>query len=109
MQIDPFLHLVQDGKLQAINPGSDCGSKVYGSKEDDEYALKALSQIKIAKEQTRESFAAIIVKSLENLSEVKFHLKILYLLNEARNINFFKTSHLTDDLGFCFCSLNHPY
>lgn len=72
MQVDPFLHLVQDNKLQAVNSGSDCASKVYGSKEDDECALKALSQIKIAEEQTRESFATIIVKSLENLSEVKF-------------------------------------
>ncbi|KAJ9695796.1 hypothetical protein PVL29_010994 [Vitis rotundifolia] len=67
--VEPFLHLVQDNKLQAVNSGSDCASKVYGSKEDDECALKALSQIKIAEEQTRESFATIIVKSLENLSE----------------------------------------
>ena len=71
MQIDPFLHLVQDGKLQAVNPGSVRASKAYGSKEDDECALKALSQIRIDEEHTRESFATIIVKRLENLSEVK--------------------------------------
>lgn len=73
LQVDPYLHLVQDGKLRAVNPGSDSASKVYGSKEDDEDALKALSQIKITEEQTRESFATTIVNSLENLSEVKSH------------------------------------
>ena len=109
MQVDPFLHLVQDGKLQAVNPGSVGASKAYGSKEDDEYALKALSQIKIAEEHARESFATIIVKSLENLSEVKKKVKIIYLLNKARDINCFMPNHLNDVLGCCLCSLKHLY
>ncbi|KAM1124282.1 hypothetical protein ACFX2H_039338 [Malus domestica] len=35
--VDPFLQLVDDRKLQAINSGPDQVRKVYGSKEDDEY------------------------------------------------------------------------
>uniref|UniRef100_A0A8N4II40 Uncharacterized protein LOC105053077 n=1 Tax=Elaeis guineensis var. tenera TaxID=51953 RepID=A0A8N4II40_ELAGV len=33
--VDPFLHLVDDGKLQAVNTVTDLLTKVYGSKEDD--------------------------------------------------------------------------
>ncbi|EXB93650.1 hypothetical protein L484_018036 [Morus notabilis] len=66
-EVDPFLHLVEDRELQAVN----CGSKAnaYGSKEDDGLARKSLSEIQITEDQTREFFASEIVKSVEDLSD----------------------------------------
>ncbi|KAK8570510.1 hypothetical protein V6N13_003188 [Hibiscus sabdariffa] len=61
---DPFLQLVNDCKLQTTNPG-----KIYGSKEDDEDALKSLSEIRLAENQSKESLATMIVKFLGNLSD----------------------------------------
>ncbi|PQQ10988.1 uncharacterized protein Pyn_15866 [Prunus yedoensis var. nudiflora] len=65
--VDPFLHLVEDRKLQAVKTGSDHPTIAYGSKED--VALKSLSEIAITEEQTREFFASQIVKSLDKLSD----------------------------------------
>ncbi|KAE8723334.1 protein OBERON 4-like [Hibiscus syriacus] len=63
---DPFLQLVDDCKLQITNPG-----KIYGSKEDNEDALKSLSEIHLAENQSKESLATMIVKFLGNLSDVE--------------------------------------
>ncbi|XP_052878498.1 protein SEMI-ROLLED LEAF 2 isoform X2 [Gossypium arboreum] len=66
--IDPFLRLVDDCKLQTtkdeLNPG-----KIYGSKEDDEDALKSLSEIHLAENQSKDSLATMIVKFLGKLSD----------------------------------------
>lgn len=69
-QVDPFLCLVGDHKLQVIKKEADHPKNVFGSKEDDRLALKFLSEIEITQDQTRESFASEIVNSLENLSDV---------------------------------------
>ncbi|RDX77904.1 Protein EFR3-like protein, partial [Mucuna pruriens] len=58
--VDPFLQLVNDSKLQAVKQSS----KVYGSKEDDEDALKTLSSVKLTESQSKESCATMIVQSL---------------------------------------------
>lgn len=76
-QADPFLELVEDRKLQAVNGGSKQHTNAYGSKEDDDSASNSLSQIQLSENQTRESFASEIVKSLGSLPEVKFLLLIL--------------------------------
>ncbi|KAL3533790.1 hypothetical protein ACH5RR_007311 [Cinchona calisaya] len=65
--IDPFLSLVEDSKLQALDTGSKFGKIEYGSKEDDSSALKCLSEIAITKDQTREHMVSIIMNSLDNL------------------------------------------
>ncbi|KAA3462063.1 Protein EFR3 [Gossypium australe] len=68
--VDPFLRLVDDCKLQTtkdeLNPG-----KIYGSKEDDEDALKSLSEIHLAENQSKDSLATMIVKFLGKLSDVE--------------------------------------
>ncbi|XVE75621.1 hypothetical protein DITRI_Ditri12bG0107900 [Diplodiscus trichospermus] len=79
--VDPFLHLVEDRKLQAVNNGSNPTS-VYGSKEDDDFALKTLSQIQIAPEQRRETLASEIMKSLGNLSQPELSSTQAQLLKE---------------------------
>lgn len=67
-QVDPYLHLIDDSKLKAV----EGGYIPYGSKEDDAYALKSLSDIKFTKDQTKESLASWITRSFKNLSDVNF-------------------------------------
>ncbi|XVF07235.1 hypothetical protein REPUB_Repub06bG0121300 [Reevesia pubescens] len=80
--VDPFLRLVEDHKLQAVKTGSDQPTIVYGSKEDDNLAVKTLLQIQIAPEQCRETLASEIVKSLGNLSEPELSAIRAQLLKE---------------------------
>lgn len=70
-KVDPFLHLFEDKKLRAINTGSDLPKIIFGSKEDDDLALKFLSDIENTDDQTRENFASEILKSLENLPNIQ--------------------------------------
>ncbi|XP_058729483.1 protein SEMI-ROLLED LEAF 2-like [Vicia villosa] len=79
--VDPFLTLVNDSKLQATVDTSGQPSKVYGSKEDDEEALKSLSSIKLTESQSNESFVTMIVQSLEELSYESSMLKERLLNN----------------------------
>ncbi|KAM1401745.1 hypothetical protein ACFX1X_028901 [Malus domestica] len=67
--VDPFLRLVDDHKLQAVISGPDQVRKVYGSKEDDENALRSLSAIEKSENQSKESFATMIVQTLRNSPE----------------------------------------
>ena len=69
-QVDPFLQLVDYCKLQTAKTELQHPGKVYGSKEDDEDALKSLSEIELAENQSKESLAIMIVKFLGNLSDV---------------------------------------
>ncbi|XP_057959815.1 protein SEMI-ROLLED LEAF 2-like isoform X2 [Malania oleifera] len=80
--VDPFLHLVEDCKLQAVDTGPNLPRNAYGSKEDDNSALKSLSEIEISENLTREFFASTIVKSLENLSDSESSNIKEQLLNE---------------------------
>ncbi|KAJ8565062.1 hypothetical protein K7X08_001522 [Anisodus acutangulus] len=69
--VDPFLHLVEDSKLQAADSSSGNGKFIYGSNEDDSSAQKCLSQINITEHQSTESMISLILKSLSNLSDVE--------------------------------------
>ncbi|KAK9154874.1 hypothetical protein Sjap_002354 [Stephania japonica] len=79
--VDPFLHLADDSKLKATRLVSDHRIK-YGSKEDDELALKSLSAIVITERESKEIWASTIVKSLENLSNEETSSIKEQLLNE---------------------------
>ena len=76
-QVDPYLRLVEDRKLEAVTTDSGHPAIVYGSKDDDSSALKSLSEIDVTGNQSREFFAAEIAKSLANLANVK-HLSDLF-------------------------------
>ncbi|KAG6638408.1 hypothetical protein CIPAW_10G032800 [Carya illinoinensis] len=67
--VDPFLHVVEDCKLQAVKSRSDHPANIYGSKEDDNSASKYLSEKEITEDQTREFFVSEILKSLDHLPE----------------------------------------
>lgn len=71
-QIDPFLRLVDDRKLQALDQKIVEGDmvKIYGSAEDNEAALKTLSMINIGEDQSPEFYASRILKANEKLSDV---------------------------------------
>ncbi|KAK1267713.1 hypothetical protein QJS04_geneDACA015603 [Acorus gramineus] len=79
--VDPFLQLVEDSRLQAVNPANH-HLRVYGSKEDDDAALRCLSAITITENQTKESMASVIVKSLGSLSDSESSTIRQQLLNE---------------------------
>ncbi|KAK8609218.1 hypothetical protein V6N13_025524 [Hibiscus sabdariffa] len=64
---DPFLHLVEECKLKAADTRPDL--PFYGSEEDDNCALKTLSQIEIIPMQRRETLASEILQSLGISSE----------------------------------------
>ncbi|KAH7527862.1 hypothetical protein FEM48_Zijuj05G0011600 [Ziziphus jujuba var. spinosa] len=59
---DPYLQLVDDCKLETVNTGS--GQLGYGSKEDDEEAMKSLSAIQPTEIKSKEAFANMIVQNL---------------------------------------------
>ncbi|OVA19391.1 hypothetical protein BVC80_9055g12 [Macleaya cordata] len=80
--IDPFLHLVEDSRLQAVKNESDCLVKVYGSKEDDVASLKSLSAIEITDDQSKESLASMVSRGLGNLSDAEMSTIREQLLNE---------------------------
>ncbi|CAM8920133.1 unnamed protein product [Rhodiola kirilowii] len=61
---DPYLQLVDDCKLVVVKSGSGQQQKVYGSKEDDEDALKALATVEINETQTADFYASMIIKML---------------------------------------------
>ncbi|XP_073288526.1 protein SEMI-ROLLED LEAF 2-like isoform X2 [Primulina huaijiensis] len=71
--VDPFLQLVDDCKLQAGDGKTEVNHmrKVYGSKEDDDDAMKSLAAIEISENQSTEFFASMVVESLGNLSSVE--------------------------------------
>ena len=66
--------MVDDCKLKVVNTGLVDMGKVYGSKEDDDDALKSLSAIVITEDQSIESFASMIVKMLRQSSKVNLIL-----------------------------------
>lgn len=72
-QVDPYLQLVDDCKLEAVNAVQNQPSKVYGSKEDDEDALKSLSTVQQTQSKSKETFATMIVQSLATSPEVIIH------------------------------------
>ncbi|CAH2058461.1 unnamed protein product [Thlaspi arvense] len=64
--LDPFLHLVEDHKLKAVN--SDQLLTVgYGCEKDDASALDTLSNIAVSTEHSRGTLVYEIVKSLEDM------------------------------------------
>lgn len=64
--IDPFLSLVEDHKLKAVNT-DQLPTVAYGCQKDDGSALDTLSNISISTEHSRGTLVYEIVKSLEDM------------------------------------------
>ncbi|THU57659.1 hypothetical protein C4D60_Mb03t05850 [Musa balbisiana] len=67
--VDPFLHLVEDCRLEVSKAASDNQIKVYGSKEDDNASLESLSAITTAGHVSTEAMVSMIVNSLGDLPD----------------------------------------
>lgn len=90
---------MEDCKLQAVDTGSRPGKIEYGSKEDDNSALRCLAEIEITNDQARENMVSLIVKSLENSANVNF---IFLFLNQcAFYTNYLLNSKLINHYTFC--------
>jgi hypothetical protein len=94
-QVDPFLHLIEDNKLQVVTFSPDNLTINYGTKEDDNRALHTISELLTSEHQDREFFVSEIVKSFENMSKVMLLLvlyKCLYF-GQYKKINFCISLH----------------
>uniref|UniRef100_A0A0A9GDK8 Uncharacterized protein n=1 Tax=Arundo donax TaxID=35708 RepID=A0A0A9GDK8_ARUDO len=80
--VDPFLRLVEDCRLQALDRAAEPCLRVYGSKEDDDLALKSLSNIDLNEDQSKEASVSLILNSLEDLSESELSTVRKQLLEE---------------------------
>ncbi|RRT57751.1 hypothetical protein GW17_00003980 [Ensete ventricosum] len=69
-EVDPFLHLVEDCRLEVSKASSDHQIKVYGSKEDDNASLESLSAITTAGNVSTEAMVSMIINSLGDLPDV---------------------------------------
>ncbi|KAJ1277866.1 hypothetical protein BS78_04G036000 [Paspalum vaginatum] len=66
--MDPFLHLLHEKKLQAVDCLEDT-SEPYGSPEDDQNALKSLSAVQLTDSHSRESMVFAIMNSITYLPD----------------------------------------
>lgn len=79
-QIDPYLKLVDDCRLQVVSKSEGNTIKAYGSREDDEAALKTLSCIVLSEGQSKTAMLSVIVQNLQALSEVISHRHFYFLV-----------------------------
>uniref|UniRef100_A0A0D9VLT9 Uncharacterized protein n=1 Tax=Leersia perrieri TaxID=77586 RepID=A0A0D9VLT9_9ORYZ len=76
-RVDPFLRLVEDCKLQVVE---SCLT-VYGSKDDDDLALKTLSNIN-KNDQSKQASVSLILDSLKDIPEAELSTIRKQLLEE---------------------------
>lgn len=69
-QVDPYLELVDNIRLQAVIRNPVDGGKMYGSDEDDLAALKSLSAMESDEQQLKETVISHLMSKFEKLSEV---------------------------------------
>ncbi|KAF7091444.1 hypothetical protein CFC21_094024 [Triticum aestivum] len=62
--VDPFLRLVDDLRLQALDSGIESVFRDYGSKEDNDFATKSLSNIKL-NDQSKQIAVSLILDNLK--------------------------------------------
>lgn len=67
--IDPFLQLIDDNRLRALNSTLGAEGALYGSSEDNNAALEFLSALTITEDQSTESLVSLIISNLGRLSE----------------------------------------
>ncbi|KAF1897601.1 hypothetical protein Lal_00032358 [Lupinus albus] len=70
-KVDPFLHLIEDYKLQVVTSAPENMIINYGSEEDNDRAMDTLSELLSLKHQTQEVFASEIIRSLEMFSKAE--------------------------------------
>ncbi|ONM30440.1 ARM repeat superfamily protein [Zea mays] len=94
-EVDPFLCLIEDCRLQALDSAAQ-SCKLYGSKEDDDQALKSLSNIDMNEHQSKETSVSLILDSLEDLSESELSTIRKQLIEEFSADDICLGSHFTE-------------
>ncbi|XP_066317316.1 protein SEMI-ROLLED LEAF 2-like isoform X2 [Miscanthus floridulus] len=94
--VDPFLCLIEDCRLQALDSAAEPCTKLYGSKQDDDLALKSLSNIDMNEDQSKETSVSLILDSLEDLSESELSTIRKQLLEEFSADDICLGSHFTE-------------
>lgn len=79
---DPFLHLVDESKLQAVKDSLEDPSKIYGSPEDNTNALKAIETIELSESQSRDSIVSTIMNNIANIIDAELHSVRSQLLSD---------------------------
>lgn len=79
---DPFLHIVDESKLQAVKDSPEDPSKTYGSPEDNASALKALEAIEVSESQSRECIVSTIMNNIANIIDAELHSVRSQLLSD---------------------------
>ncbi|XP_026436844.1 protein EFR3 homolog [Papaver somniferum] len=67
--VDPFLELVDDIKLQVVHTISNGEKAVYGSQEDEEAALKSLSEVEVDNGELKETLISHFMEKFRQMSE----------------------------------------
>lgn len=67
-QVDPFLELVDDIRLQTVCIESE--KRSYGSQEDEVAAIKSLSAVELDDKQLKETVISYFMTKFAKLSEV---------------------------------------
>lgn len=73
-QVDPYLHLINDERLEEANISLDGNGTIYGSEEDDDAALSSLSSIERDDEHLKQIVESHLMKKFENLSKVNIRV-----------------------------------
>lgn len=69
-QVDPYLHLVEDCRLQAVHMAYDSEKTAYGSQKDEAAGLESLSTIVTYDSQLKDTVVTHLLKKYRKLSEV---------------------------------------
>ncbi|MCL7046370.1 hypothetical protein MKW94_006683 [Papaver nudicaule] len=67
--VDPFLELVDNIKLQVVHSMSNGEKAVYGSREDEEAALKSLSEVEVDNGELKETLISHFMEKFRQMSE----------------------------------------
>ncbi|KAG9447070.1 hypothetical protein H6P81_013198 [Aristolochia fimbriata] len=67
--VDPFLHLIEESRVEAVYNISEGKNSTYGSPDDEASALKSLSAIEMDNGRLRETIISDFMQACGNLSE----------------------------------------
>lgn len=83
LQVDPYLELVDDIRLQAVPIESNKKKILYGTQEDEVAASKSLSAIESDDQQLKETVISHFMSKFATLSEVIYQFIIMQSLKNV--------------------------
>ncbi|XP_068646363.1 protein SEMI-ROLLED LEAF 2-like isoform X2 [Aristolochia californica] len=80
--VDPYLHLIEDSRIEAVYNISECENSAYGSPDDEASALKSLSAIQSDSDHLRETIISHFMQACGSLSEEELSVIRQQLMQE---------------------------